>query len=632
MRATLKILVGIAFIGSFSNSSAQMITGSFELEGITRNYEVHLPQNFQANMPLVIALHGWGATIDVFKTYSVLHQFADTAGFIVAYPEGTDLSWNMGIKTCPIRGTLPTVDDVGFISALIDTLYSHYTIDMQRIYSCGYSTGGEMTLRLACQLGQRFAAVASVAGGLYDPAENWHPVRPMSILEFHGTKDDYSFYYHPDSTTRAHSPQAWSIPKSLIYWIEKNQCNSIGDTVALPDSAPGDLCTVQKITFSECSDSTEVLHYKIINGGHAWPGSPAEVPYFGTEGNRNMDISANAEIWNFFKNYQNPLANLAYGKSFEVYPTVLRPDGDTLYINAQLANPENHQVALHALIQGENTGFADSVQLFDDGLHHDGLADDNIFGGMKSFDELVEDYFDIKLRTVDSVESITSYCREAGRFTTIGPVTCTADSLALRSRPESNYYPVFYPTITNMGSVGEALAITATLSSQDTCVVGISKDAASFGDIAAGASVTGTDYFYIEFNENCDIGTEASFTLAIASGGYVFWHDTIAIAIPDLLGIAHPGDVLPAEFALHQNYPNPFNPVATIEYELPQGSDVSLIVYDILGREVARLVDGYIEPGYHQVQWDGREFASGIYIARLLAAEYSKSIKMVLLK
>jgi predicted outer membrane repeat protein len=99
-------------------------------------------------------------------------------------------------------------------------------------------------------------------------------------------------------------------------------------------------------------------------------------------------------------------------------------------------------------------------------------------------------------------------------------------------------------------------------------------------------------------------------------------------AVTSLAGISS----LPFQFTLQQNYPNPFNPVSTIRYDLPKGSDVSLIVYDILGREVARLVDGTMEPGYHEVQWDGREYASGMYIVRLITPVYTKSIKMVLMK
>ena len=95
--------------------------------------------------------------------------------------------------------------------------------------------------------------------------------------------------------------------------------------------------------------------------------------------------------------------------------------------------------------------------------------------------------------------------------------------------------------------------------------------------------------------------------------------------------------VLPQTLALHQNYPNPFNPVSTIRYDLPSGSDVSLVVYDILGRQVRTLVTGMQESGYRSVSWDGQtatgaEVPSGIYIARLVTPEYTKSIKMLLLK
>jgi fibronectin type 3 domain-containing protein len=97
------------------------------------------------------------------------------------------------------------------------------------------------------------------------------------------------------------------------------------------------------------------------------------------------------------------------------------------------------------------------------------------------------------------------------------------------------------------------------------------------------------------------------------------------------------GTAVPDAFALHPSYPNPFNPRSTIRYDLPRGIDASLVVYDIVGREVAQLVEGYLEPGYHTTVWDGRDadgrsVPSGIYIARLITLEYSKSIKMVLLK
>ncbi|MFC1481212.1 M6 family metalloprotease domain-containing protein [Candidatus Neomarinimicrobiota bacterium] len=98
-----------------------------------------------------------------------------------------------------------------------------------------------------------------------------------------------------------------------------------------------------------------------------------------------------------------------------------------------------------------------------------------------------------------------------------------------------------------------------------------------------------------------------------------------------------PGPALPAQYALGQNYPNPFNPTTTISLEIPKTGRVELIVYDLLGREVVKLVDGVIEPGKFIIRWSGRDargaaVPSGIYFARMHAARYSKTIKMLLLK
>ncbi len=94
---------------------------------------------------------------------------------------------------------------------------------------------------------------------------------------------------------------------------------------------------------------------------------------------------------------------------------------------------------------------------------------------------------------------------------------------------------------------------------------------------------------------------------------------------------------IPTSFALHPAHPNPFNPSSTIRFDLPHNVDVRIVVYDILGREVARLVDRDMTAGYHQVIWNGRtaigrEVPTGIYIARLVTPEFTKSIKMLLLK
>ena len=98
-----------------------------------------------------------------------------------------------------------------------------------------------------------------------------------------------------------------------------------------------------------------------------------------------------------------------------------------------------------------------------------------------------------------------------------------------------------------------------------------------------------------------------------------------------------PNPPLPPQAGRHQNYPNPFNPNTTILYDLPAAGEVHLVVYDIRGREMIRLMDRQKEAGYHQVIWQaqdrfGRGLASGVYIYRLATPKYSRSRKMLLLK
>ncbi len=91
-------------------------------------------------------------------------------------------------------------------------------------------------------------------------------------------------------------------------------------------------------------------------------------------------------------------------------------------------------------------------------------------------------------------------------------------------------------------------------------------------------------------------------------------------------------DVIPLQYVLHQNYPNPFNPVTTIRFDLPEDADVQLLVYDVLGREVAELVSGRVVSGFHEVVWDASEVASGVYVYKLTTQHSLLTKKMILIK
>jgi hypothetical protein len=91
-------------------------------------------------------------------------------------------------------------------------------------------------------------------------------------------------------------------------------------------------------------------------------------------------------------------------------------------------------------------------------------------------------------------------------------------------------------------------------------------------------------------------------------------------------------NIIPDEISLEQNYPNPFNPSTTINYQLPEKNHVSLNVYDILGNLVTTLVDQDMEAGYYTVNWNASQFASGIYIYRIVSGSYVSTKKMILMK
>ncbi len=275
---------------------AQLESGSFVFDGQKRYYTVFLPADYTGtdNMPLVIYLHSYGWTPQQDMNYIQLNEVADTSGFVVVYPSGKPY-WNSGISDDPQWPT-NNGDDVGFINALIDTLSEHYSIDTGKIYACGYSNGGFMAYKLACRLSNRISAIASVGGVMTNSTlAGCNPLHPVPVLEIHGT-DDWWVPFNGGNT-------GWlSVHETLSYWIDYNNCSLKGAVTALPDLDETDSCTVERTIYGKCDSSVNVIFYKVIHGGHTWPG--AGLPGFKHEGYVTGDINANVVILNFFKNVQ----------------------------------------------------------------------------------------------------------------------------------------------------------------------------------------------------------------------------------------------------------------------------------------------------------------------------------------
>ncbi len=147
------------------------------------------------------------------------------------------------------------------------------------------------------------------------------------------------------------------------------------------------------------------------------------------------------------------------------------------------------------------------------------------------------------------------------------------------------------------------------------------EDLVTFMESRGQLVITGTWDIFATDGESATWSNNGPFTL------------TIDASTLDILRQAF----LPQEYALHQNYPNPFNPSTTLRFDLPEAADIHIVVYDLLGKEVARLVEQRLEAGYHHLVWNGRnrngrEVPTGMYIVLMATPEYRKSVKLLLLK
>ena len=268
--------------------SASAVTDSFLVDGVYRNYIVHLPSGYSPSSayPLVLNLHGYTSNAAQEELYTNMDASSDANGYIVVYPNGIANYWNSWTPT----GT----NDVKFLGELIDTISARYHVNSRRVYSCGISNGGYMSYTLACSMADRLAAIASVSGTMSNNTySTCNPARKIPVLHIHGTSDA-TVPYATGATGSI------GVEQTVGFWRDTDACTLANDTTFIADSNPGDGCTVQRIRYQNCPANNEVLFYKIIGGGHTWPGANFDIPSFG---NTDHDISATDEIWNFFNRY-----------------------------------------------------------------------------------------------------------------------------------------------------------------------------------------------------------------------------------------------------------------------------------------------------------------------------------------
>ena len=283
---TLSIILSL-FFGTINPLLAQQkIKDTIEVDDLTRTYRLFLPSSYTPDnpLPLVFNLHGFGSGTDQQQSYSEMNAVAEANNFIVCYPRGKSRSWNVGFPF-PSKQ-----DDVKFISELIDHLDNEYGVDLNRVYSCGFSNGGYMSYKLACELSNRIVAIASVAGttsrGRLDDCTSEQPV---PVLHIHGNADPIVPYYG--------SAVGIGVPKLLSFWQDKNGCDNEPIATPVKNEVRFDFSRAVRYDYTNCADKGNLIFYKVKNGGHTWPGAKLRL------GITNKDFDASTEIWNFFKQF-----------------------------------------------------------------------------------------------------------------------------------------------------------------------------------------------------------------------------------------------------------------------------------------------------------------------------------------
>jgi polyhydroxybutyrate depolymerase len=275
-------------------SSGQLVNQAHK-----RTYSIYTPKSYQPNrpMPMVLVFHGDNGTGQAIADVTQFNKLAEEKGFIAVYPDGINKRWTL-------RGNpLGKVNDVEFTDALITHIKQIRNIDSSKIYASGFSRGAILTQALACQLPDKIAAFASVAGSLPVRLKaKCQPNNPVSILMINGTNDTAVHYEGDEKTARG---ALLSVPEALTHWRSQDKCTAPAQIKQIPGPNQNDQYYVKTTRYANCRGGSEVVLTDVIKGGHSWPGGVSQDPNQ-IKFNEAIGYNASNTIWDFFSRHNLP--------------------------------------------------------------------------------------------------------------------------------------------------------------------------------------------------------------------------------------------------------------------------------------------------------------------------------------
>lgn len=255
-------------------------TLDIDIEGSTRSTLLAGPTELPSKpLPLILNFHGYSDSPEQQAGFSLMSDHAVAEGYVVAYPTGTGAlkGWNAG--ACCGSAASSGVDDVAFAEALIEQIAATACIDRSRVYAVGYSNGGFLSHRLACELSDKIAGIASVAGVMGISPCN--PLRSIPVMQIHGTADAIVPYL---GSLASGFP---SVDVTMEDWRQRSGCS---EQTVMTYSQGDATC----VAWEGCD--SPVSRCTIEGGGHTWPGGTAPV----IRGVLSTDLDATAAMWDFF--------------------------------------------------------------------------------------------------------------------------------------------------------------------------------------------------------------------------------------------------------------------------------------------------------------------------------------------
>ena len=258
MRTRNPLLVIFLTLLCIGNCFAQIQT--IEWQGMQRQYLVKTPENYES-LPVLFFLHGLGDNINHVNSEHNFQQVANRFNWMVVIPqainEGNGTMWNAALMNS-------TIDDSGFLMALLDSLAVQYPVNQDSVFFTGFSMGGFMSHRMAIEHGDRINAAAPVSGLITYAMANQTAVAPVRMLHIHGTSDPVVGY---DGNSQYFGGNlGLSVDAILNYWRNANGCTNDPAIDSLPDTHNDGLKFVQYVY----PGTKELRFLKVIGGTHSW--------------------------------------------------------------------------------------------------------------------------------------------------------------------------------------------------------------------------------------------------------------------------------------------------------------------------------------------------------------------------